>query len=85
MNSVIQGSAADVIKIAMTAIADRLTRENRQARMLVQVHDELLFEIPPGEIKEVAALVAEEMQGAMDLRVPLEVDVSTGDNWGELK
>ena len=85
VNSVIQGSAADVIKIAMIAIADRLKRENRQARMLVQVHDELLFEIPPGEIEEVAALVAEEMQGAMDLRVPLEVDVSTGDNWGELK
>ena len=85
VNSVIQGSAADVIKIAMIAIADRLKREERQARMLVQVHDELLFEIPPGEIEEVAALVAEEMQGAMDLRVPLEVDVSTGDNWGELK
>ena len=85
VNSVIQGSAADVIKIAMIAIADRLVREEREARMLVQVHDELLFEIPPGEIEEVAALVAEEMQGAMDLRVPLEVDVSTGDNWGELK
>ena len=85
VNSVIQGSAADVIKIAMIAIADRLTREEREARMLVQVHDELLFEIPPGEIEEVAALVAEEMRGAMDLRVPLEVDVSTGDNWGELK
>ena len=85
VNSVIQGSAADVIKIAMIAIADRLTREEREARMLVQVHDELLFEIPPREIEGVAALVAEEMRGAMDLRVPLEVDVSTGDNWGELK
>ena len=85
VNSVIQGSAADVIKIAMIAIADRLKRENRQARMLVQVHDELLFEIPPGEIEGVAALVEEEMRGAMDLRVPLEVDVSTGGNWGELK
>ena len=85
VNSVIQGSAADVIKIAMIAIADRLAREKREARMLVQVHDELLFEIPPGEIEGVAALVAEEMRGAMDLRVPLEVDVSTGDNWGELK
>ena len=85
VNSVIQGSAADVIKIAMIAIADRLAREEREARMLVQVHDELLFEIPPREIEGVAALVAEEMRGAMDLRVPLEVDVSTGDNWGELK
>ena len=85
VNSVIQGSAADVIKIAMIAIADRLAREEREARMLVQVHDELLFEIPPREIEGVAALVEEEMRGAMDLRVPLEVDVSTGDNWGELK
>ncbi len=85
VNSVIQGSAADVIKIAMIAIAARLTREEREARMLVQVHDELLFEIPPREIEGVAALVEEEMRGAMDLRVPLEVDVSTGENWGELK
>ena len=53
--------------------------------MLVQVHDELLFEIPPAELEAVAALVAEEMRGALLLQVPLEVDVSTGGNWGELK
>lgn len=85
VNSVIQGSAADIIKFAMIAIADRLKREEREARMLVQVHDELLFEIPPAEIEAVAALVAEEMRGAMPLHVPLDVDVSTGGNWGELK
>ena len=85
VNSVIQGSAADIIKRAMLAIADRLRREEREARMLVQVHDELLFEIPPPEIESVAALVGQEMRGAMSLHVPLEVDVSTGENWGELK
>ena len=85
VNSVIQGSAADIIKLAMIAIADRLKREEKQARMLVQVHDELLFEIPPSEIEAVGALVAEEMRGAMPLHVPLDVDVSTGENWGELK
>ena len=51
VNSVIQGSAADIIKLAMIAIADRLKREEREARMLVQVHDELLFEIPPAELE----------------------------------
>ncbi|MCY3822327.1 MAG: DNA polymerase I, partial [Nitrospinae bacterium] len=85
VNSVIQGSAADIIKLAMIAISERLKREKREARMLVQVHDELLFEIPPAEIEAVVALVAEEMRGAMPLHVPLDVDVSTGDNWGELK
>ncbi len=85
VNSVIQGSAADIIKLAMIAIADRLKKEEREARMLVQVHDELLFEIPPEELEAVAALVAEEMRGALPLLVPLDVDVSTGNNWGELK
>ncbi len=85
VNSVIQGSAADVIKLAMIAIAARLESEGLAARMLVQVHDELLFEIPPAEVARVSALVEEEMRGAMGLRVPLEVDVSTGENWGALK
>ena len=85
VNSVIQGSAADIIKLAMIAIADRLGREKREARMLVQVHDELLFEAPPPEVEAVAALVEEEMRGATRLRVPLEVDVSAGENWGALK
>ncbi len=85
VNSVIQGSAADIIKLAMIAIADRLQGEGMRARMLVQVHDELLFEIPPRELASVAALVEEEMRGAMRLNVPLEVDVSAGENWGALK
>jgi DNA polymerase-1 len=83
-NSVIQGSAADIIKRAMIAISARLKKEKRRARMLVQVHDELLFEIPPKELNAVSKLVADEMEGAVKLRVPLAVEVSTGPNWGEV-
>ncbi len=83
-NSVIQGSAADIIKRAMIAISARLKKEKRRARMLVQVHDELLFEIPPKELNTVSKLVAEEMEGAVKLRVPLAVEASTGPNWGEV-
>jgi DNA polymerase-1 len=84
VNSVIQGTAADVIKRAMIAISHRLHKEKRKACMLVQVHDELLFEVPPKELKAVTKLVCEEMEGAVELRVPLAVEASTGDNWGEI-
>ncbi|MEE9240537.1 MAG: DNA polymerase I [bacterium] len=84
VNSVIQGSAADIIKRAMIAISARLKKEKRRTRMLIQVHDELLFEIPPKEVKAVSKLVTGEMEGAVALRVPLAVEASTGDNWGEL-
>jgi DNA polymerase-1 len=83
INMEIQGSAADLIKVAMLNIYRRLRAEKRRARMLLQIHDELVFETPPEELKAVAALVAEEMQGALKdrLEVPLKVDVSAGPNW----
>jgi DNA polymerase-1 len=84
VNSVIQGSAADIIKRAMIAISTRLRKEKREARMLVQVHDELLFEVPPKELQAVEELVAEEMEGAVRIKVPLAVESSSGDNWGEV-
>jgi DNA polymerase-1 len=84
VNSVIQGSAADIIKRAMIAISARLRKEKRKARMLVQVHDELLFETPPRELKVLEKLVAEEMEGAVALRVPVAVESSAGENWGEV-
>ena len=84
VNSVIQGSAADIIKRAMIAISERLRKEKRKARMLVQVHDELLFEAPHKELGALDKLVGEEMVGAVELRVPLAVESSTGDNWGEV-
>ncbi|MDA0999907.1 MAG: DNA polymerase I [bacterium] len=84
VNSVIQGSAADIIKKAMVAIAARLRKEKRKARLLVQVHDELLFETPPKELKAVTQLVEEEMARAFPLRVPLAAKANVGDNWGEV-
>ncbi len=80
-NTPIQGSAADLCKIAMVAIAGRLGAEGREARMLLQIHDELLFEAPPGEVDAVCALVREEMENVHPLDVPLVVDVGVGDSW----
>ncbi|MBI3126606.1 MAG: DNA polymerase I [Candidatus Tectomicrobia bacterium] len=84
VNSVIQGSAADIIKRAMIRIAARLKKEKLAARLLLQVHDELLFEFPPKEEKALSHLVREEMEGAEKLSVPLAVEMSTGANWGEV-
>jgi DNA polymerase-1 len=85
LNTVIQGSAADLIKQAMLNIHRRLRREGRAARMLLQIHDELVFEVPPDERDAVAALVAEEMTGALALDVPLKVDLAAGPNWLEVE
>jgi DNA polymerase-1 len=81
INMEIQGSAADLIKLAMLNIHRRLRSEKRQARMLLTVHDELVFEVPPAELKEVGALVEKEMTTALPLEVPLKVDVAAGANW----
>jgi DNA polymerase-1 len=83
INTVIQGSAADLIKLAMIAIFRRLRNESLAAKMLLQIHDELIFEVPPNELDYVARLVVEEMSGVMRLSVPLKVDVKTGRNWAE--
>jgi DNA polymerase-1 len=83
VNSVIQGTAAVMIKLAMLAIARRLRDEKRQAKMLLQIHDELLFEAPPNEIAPLTELVRHEMRNVMPLCVPLKVDVKTGDNWAD--
>ena len=83
VNAPIQGTAADVIKIAMVKIADRLKREGLKAEMLLQVHDELNFNVPHDELERVKALVREEMEGAVKLSVPLRVDIGVGQNWLE--
>ena len=83
VNAPIQGTAADVIKIAMVRIADRLKREGLKTEMLLQVHDELNFNVPMDEVDRVKALVREEMEGAMKLSVPLRVDIGVGQNWLE--
>jgi DNA polymerase I len=84
-NAPIQGSAADLIKLAMIRIHDRLRREGAQARMILQVHDELVFEVPPGDLEPITALVRHEMEGAAALSVPLVVDVGSGPNWVDAK
>jgi DNA polymerase-1 len=83
INMEIQGSAADLIKVAMVNIYRRLKKERCRARMLLQIHDELVFEAPPGEAQETAALVRQEMTAALhaQLQVPLKVDVGLGPNW----
>ena len=84
-NSPIQGSAADLIKIAMIRIDDALRGADLQAKMLLQVHDELVFEVPPDEIDRVQELVKREMEHAAELSVPLVVDIGIGKNWLETK
>jgi DNA polymerase-1 len=85
MNSPIQGTAADIIKIAMNRVYQRLQRENLQSRLVLQVHDELLIETKVEEIEEVSRILEEEMKGAAALSVALEVDMHQGSNWYEAK
>lgn len=84
LNSPLQGTAADLIKLAMIAIDKRLTDEKFAARMILQVHDELLFEAPAEEREALEKLVREEMEGVYSLAVPLVVEVGTGPNWRDL-
>ncbi len=83
LNAPIQGSAADIIKVAMLDVEAALTRAGMASRMLLQVHDELVFEVAPGETEALEALVRDKMGHAMDLAVPLEVSVGTGRSWHE--
>lgn len=85
INAPIQGSAADIIKKAMLAIEKGLPKISPKSRMVLQVHDELLFEVPAGEEKKVAQFVKEKMEKVVKLPVTLKVEVSTGNNWGELR
>lgn len=82
INTPIQGSAADIIKIAMIKIQERLSRDYR-SRMILQVHDELLFEIHESEIDDLSRIIKKEMEKAWKLRVPLRVDIGIGKNWAE--
>ena len=83
VNAPIQGSAADIIKLAMIAIQKRLKSENKNSKMILQVHDELVFDVPKYEIDEIKILIKEEMENAFKLEVPLVVDIGIGSNWLE--
>jgi DNA polymerase-1 len=83
VNTVIQGSAADLIKLAMIRVHRRLKTSGLAARLLLQIHDELVFEAPAEELDALATLAREEMTAARQLRTPLQVDIKTGDNWAQ--
>ncbi|MCA9238823.1 MAG: hypothetical protein KDA37_01425, partial [Planctomycetales bacterium] len=83
VNTVIQGTAADLIKLAMLAVHRRLQKENLRSKMILQIHDELVFDAPVEEVERLEKLVREEMQGVMHLRVPLKVDVKVGATWAD--
>ncbi len=83
MNHPMQGSAADIIKLAMTEVQRRLMDGGFQAKLLLQVHDELDFSVPEAEIEALSAMVKDVMENIATLRVPLDVDVSFGDTWAE--
>ena len=85
INAPIQGTAADIMKIAMINVPPALEKAGLSARMLLQVHDELVLECPAGEIRETAALVQQVMEGAYRLKIPLKTDARIGSNWGEMQ
>jgi DNA polymerase-1 len=81
LNSPIQGSAADIIKRAMLEIDAEIRTQQLESRMLLQVHDELVFEVAPGELERMRTIVTDGMAGAAELSVPLDVQLGTGPNW----
>jgi DNA polymerase-1 len=83
INSPVQGSAADIIKIAMIALWNSLGQEGLKARIILQVHDELVLETAANEVGRVTDMIREKMEGAVDIAVPLKVEIGHGRNWAE--
>ena len=83
INAPIQGTAADMIKIAMINIHKRMQQEKLVSRMILQVHDELVFDVHPSELEKLKVIVSKEMREALPLKVPVEVEMGTGRNWLE--
>ncbi len=85
MNMPLQGSSADIIKLAMIGVYDRLKKEGLKAKLILQIHDELIVDAPSYEKEKVEKILREEMEGAIKLSVPLTVSVGVGKNWYEAK
>jgi DNA polymerase I len=85
INMPVQGTSADIIKVAMVNLFREMGRRQLKSKMLLQVHDELIFEVPPQELEEMTQLVRETMCAAIKLSVPVKVDIKTGQNWGEME
>jgi DNA polymerase-1 len=84
INAPVQGSSADIIKIAMINLHREMEKRNLKSKMLLQIHDELLFEVPEDEVEKMKSLVSEFMSGAVELSVPVKIDIKLGRNWGEM-
>ncbi len=85
INMPVQGTSADIIKVAMINLESEIAKRQLESKMLLQVHDELIFEVPAAEVKEMGQLAAELMSSAIELNVPLKVAIKTGPNWGEME
>ena len=83
MNHPMQGSAADIIKLAMNEVERRLVADGFEAKLMLQVHDELDFSVPAGEVQRLSEMVASVMDSVVELKVPLIAEVSSGENWAE--
>ena len=84
VNTVIQGSAADLVKMAMLRIDALIKKHNLKTKLILQIHDELVFEVPDSEIEIAKSLVLEAMEGAIQLSVPLKASLEIGENWGDI-
>jgi len=84
INMPVQGTSADIIKIAMVELHHEMEKRELRSKMILQVHDELVFEIPPEELDLMKGLVSKIMPDALKLSVPLKIDIKIGKNWGEM-
>jgi DNA polymerase-1 len=84
INTPLQGTAADIIKVAMIHIQNRIEELSLSTKMMMQVHDELVFEVPEGELQKALSLIQNEMENVMELSVPLKVSIHSGKNWAEV-
>ncbi len=85
VNMPVQGTAADLLKVAMINIYKKLPEVSKKTKIILQVHDELVFEVPEKEVNKVAKFIAYEMNNVYKLKVPIKTDIEVGDNWGELE
>jgi DNA polymerase-1 len=85
INMPVQGTSADIIKVAMVNMDNEMTKRSLKSSMLLQVHDELIFEVPQDEMNEMRNLAVKVMSEAIELRIPLKVDTKTGRNWGQME
>jgi DNA polymerase-1 len=85
INMPVQGTSADIIKVAMINLDREMVKDQLKSKMLLQVHDELIFEVPENELEEMSRLAPEIMSTALKLSVPIKVDLKTGRNWGEME